>query len=70
MSASEEQRAEWLDPAFWERLDRLDGRHQRIQSEHDSAVARTGTCLTAGALIPPETRVTPVGLPRADAIFP
>lgn len=37
MSASEEQRAEWLDPAFWDRLDRLEGRHQRIQSEHESA---------------------------------
>ncbi len=37
MSASEHQRAEWVDPAFWERLDRLEGRHQRIQSEHDSA---------------------------------
>jgi hypothetical protein len=37
MSASEGQRAEWLDPAFRERLDRLEGRHQRAQSEHDSA---------------------------------
>jgi len=37
MSASEGQRAEWLDPEFWERLDRLEGRHQRIQSEHDNA---------------------------------
>ena len=37
MSASEEQRAEWLDTEFWERLDRLEGRHQKIQSEHESA---------------------------------
>ena len=37
MSASESQQAEGLDPAFWERLDRLEGRHQRIQTEHDSA---------------------------------
>jgi hypothetical protein len=37
MSASEPQRAEWLDPSFWERLDRLEGRHQRAQAEHDSA---------------------------------
>ena len=37
MSASEGHRAEWLDSAFWERLDRLEGRHQRAQSEHDSA---------------------------------
>ena len=36
MSASEDQRADWLDPHFWERLDNLEGRHQRIQSEHDS----------------------------------
>ena len=37
MSASEEQRAEGLDACFWERLDRLEGRHQRAQAEHDSA---------------------------------
>jgi hypothetical protein len=37
MSASEEQRAEWLEPEFWARLDRLEGRHQRVQSEHESA---------------------------------
>jgi hypothetical protein len=37
MSASEHQRAEWLEPGFWERLDRLEGRHQRIQADHDSA---------------------------------
>ncbi len=37
MSASEDQRAEWLDPGFWERLDRLEGRHQRVQAEHESA---------------------------------
>jgi hypothetical protein len=37
MSASEVQRAEWLDSEFWERLDRLEGRHQRIQSEHETA---------------------------------
>ena len=37
MSASECQRAEWLDPGFWERLDRLEVRHQRAQTEHDSA---------------------------------
>jgi hypothetical protein len=37
MSASQQQRAEWLDPAFWERLDRLEARHQKLQSEHQSA---------------------------------
>jgi hypothetical protein len=46
MSASEDQRAEWLDPAFWDRLDRLEGRHQRVQSEHDSA-RRSLECLTS-----------------------
>ena len=35
MSASEQQRAEWLDAGFWERLDRLEVRHQRIQVEHN-----------------------------------
>jgi hypothetical protein len=37
MSASERQRGEGLDPAFWERLEGLERRHQRVQSEHDSA---------------------------------
>jgi len=37
MSASDVQRAEWLEPEFWNRLDRLEGRHQRAQSEHDAA---------------------------------
>ena len=36
MSASEEQRAEWLGTSFWERLDRLELRHQRIQTEHET----------------------------------
>jgi hypothetical protein len=49
MSASERQRAEWLDPAFWERLDKLEGRHQRIQTEHDSARRRLER-LTVGEL--------------------
>jgi hypothetical protein len=37
MSAAERQRAEWLETSFWERLDKLEGRHQRIQAEHDTA---------------------------------
>jgi hypothetical protein len=37
MTASEEQRAEWLDSEFWERLERLEGRHQKAQSEHETA---------------------------------
>ena len=37
MSASEQRRAEWLEPRFWDRLDRLESRHQRIQSEQSSA---------------------------------
>ena len=36
MSAAEEQRAEWLGSTFWDRLDRLEGRHQRVQSEHEA----------------------------------
>jgi hypothetical protein len=36
MSASEQSRAEWLDTKFWDRLDRLEARHQQIQSEHDA----------------------------------
>jgi len=36
MNASQHQRAEWLDPGFWERLDRLEVRHQRVKAEHDS----------------------------------
>jgi hypothetical protein len=37
MSASEKQRAEWLDAGFWEKLDRLEGRHQQAQAKHHSA---------------------------------
>jgi hypothetical protein len=37
MSASEQKRAELLNASFWDRLDQLEGRHQRIQAEHDSA---------------------------------
>jgi hypothetical protein len=36
MNASEEHRAEWLGSQFWDRLDRLEGRHQRVQSEHEA----------------------------------
>ena len=35
MSASEELRAEWLGASFWEKLDRLEIRHQRVQNEHE-----------------------------------
>jgi hypothetical protein len=37
MSASESSRAEWLDGSFWERLDLLETRHQRLQGEHEQA---------------------------------
>jgi hypothetical protein len=37
MSASEQQRADWLEPGFWDRLDRLESHHQRIESEHNEA---------------------------------
>ena len=40
MSASESSRADWLDNAFWERLDILEARHQRLQTEHE--VVRRG----------------------------
>jgi hypothetical protein len=40
MSASESSRAEWLDNSFWEKLDLLDARHQRLQAEHE--IARRG----------------------------
>jgi hypothetical protein len=42
MSTSEQRRAEWLDPRFWDRLDRLESQHQRAQSEHDSAQRNLG----------------------------
>ena len=37
MSASEQQRAEWLDSPFLDQLDRLESQHRRILSEHESA---------------------------------
>ena len=37
MSASERERAEWLDAGVWERLERLENRHRRAQSEHERA---------------------------------
>jgi hypothetical protein len=37
MSASERQRAEGLDPRFWERFERLERRHWRVQWEHELA---------------------------------
>jgi len=37
MSASQQQRAEWLDMPFWDRLDRLESHHRRIVSEHENA---------------------------------
>jgi hypothetical protein len=36
-SASEPRLTEWLDPEFWERLERLEGQHERVQSEHENA---------------------------------
>ena len=36
MSTSEASHSEWLGNQFWERLDRLESRHQRVQSEHDA----------------------------------
>jgi hypothetical protein len=36
MSAAEQQRAEWLGSHFWDRLERLEGRHQQVQSQHEA----------------------------------
>jgi hypothetical protein len=35
MSAAEQQGAEWLGSHFWDRLERLEGRHQQVQSQHE-----------------------------------
>ena len=37
MSAPQEQRAEWLDSKFWDRLDHLESRHRQLRSEHEFA---------------------------------
>jgi hypothetical protein len=36
MSAPKEPRLVWLDQQFWQRLDRIERHHQRIQCEHDT----------------------------------
>lgn len=40
MNTEVEMRAEWLDSKFWDRLDRLESQHRRLQSEHESARRR------------------------------
>jgi hypothetical protein len=37
MSASKEQRADWPECDFFERPDRLEDHHPRLQCKHDSA---------------------------------
>jgi hypothetical protein len=37
MSASDQSRVAWPGTEFWDRLDHLEDRHQRIQSKHESA---------------------------------
>jgi hypothetical protein len=37
MSASELERVGWLEPLFWDRLDRLESRHRQALTAHDSA---------------------------------
>lgn len=37
MSAPQQQRAEWLEPEFWDRLDRLESRHKHVICEHENA---------------------------------
>jgi hypothetical protein len=36
MNADKETRPDWLDERFWQRLDRMERHHQRIQSEHET----------------------------------
>ncbi len=36
MNAAASSCVEWLDKQFWERLERLESHHQRIQSEHEA----------------------------------
>jgi len=40
MSASEDPRADWLAPSFWDDLKRLESRHRQLQKEHDIARRR------------------------------
>ncbi|HUN24766.1 MAG TPA: hypothetical protein VMU67_00560 [Steroidobacteraceae bacterium] len=40
MSAVHREQAEWLDPRFWDRLDRLESHHRQIQSDHEVARRR------------------------------
>lgn len=40
MSAPQEDRAEWLDSKFWDRLDRLECQHRVVQLERESARRR------------------------------
>ena len=37
MSAIVDKQITWLNAEFWELLERLEVRHQRVQSEYDSA---------------------------------
>jgi len=37
MSASNRSHAAWLESGFWERLNTLEDRHQRIRSAYDDA---------------------------------
>ena len=48
MSASQGTR-DWPNQEFWERLQRLEGRHERVQSESDQARRELET-LTAGEI--------------------
>ncbi|HUL19418.1 MAG TPA: hypothetical protein VLV29_09150 [Steroidobacteraceae bacterium] len=37
MSASQGQRVTWSAPEFFEQLNRLEDRHQRVQADHEQA---------------------------------
>ena len=37
MSTTSESQAEWLGSGFWDQLDLLEKRHQRVREQHESA---------------------------------
>ena len=37
MSAADQPRAAWLESEFWERLERLEARHERVHGDHERA---------------------------------
>jgi hypothetical protein len=37
MNAADQARAAWLESEFWDRLERLEARHQHVHCEHERA---------------------------------